>query len=175
MTLPTKTQIWDNRIQRSATHLQRDNTTFPAVYIAPGMIVISEKRWFEMAANDVNTSASAMMSLIQSIDGSVCKVKEELYSFKQEFNAFKKETKADASEMKQDVSTLKGGMKPLNERVDRIDRNLNDMRVDNARLEGKVDVISARFDAQQANFNRNLTIFGIVITVAIAFIQYLKG
>ena len=113
------------------------------------------------------TDKSAM-PLIMSLDDSVRELKEDLYNFK-------REVKDGMAEIRVDVAAFGGKVEALRERVD---KNLaeykavaSDMRADNARLEGEIKAIRAELAALKSWY---LPLWGIIMTLIIAAIQYIK-
>ena len=47
-----------------------------------------------------------------------------------------------------------------------------EIRTDNARLEGKLDALTARINAIESKFTRNLALFGIFIAVVLVIVPH---
>ena len=69
------------------------------------------------------------------------------------------------------AADIKGEMKAMNERIE---KNLAQYEAAAGNIEGEMKAISARVDTQQTKFGWYLTVFGIIITVVIAAIQFWK-
>lgn len=131
----------------------------------------TERKYWPASEEAERPGHIPFMPIIEGIDKNIGALREQVEAL----------AKAVAS-LTLTVSELKGDVKVMSERSD---KNLaeykaiasdiqGDSNTKNARVEGDIKAINARLDAQQTKFGWTLTVFGIIITVVIAAIQFLR-